>query len=416
MSAGTTPLTAVDIDSSGELRGTGQFILIRHLPDDCASIAISADQLGLIPLYWHSSARGVAVSNRLHLISDFLHKNDCRVAPCLPAIFAKSFVDKSFCIQATTQETAVESVNMSLPGQRLVISSGGLKIEHGSRDSYSRLTLLEYDSLIKEAANEIRSNIIAAFNCDAFPRLVSTLTGGRDSRAIFAALVSLGLERTVPFQTQPIDEEDVRIATGLVQAFGAHFDAAPLNPAPPPSPEQHFATHRSIFFGQYSDLKKVPTTVPAPGLRLIGGCGEVYRGFYTKQYSAQLTDKPYGKQALRDLLSAHTFWPIFSPSIFEPACEVLDQTFQSLPGDTLAEKLEEHYLCFRNRLHFGTAGTHRHPHVPVFQPLVSPSLLKASRGLPFAVRISGRAIYDVTAQLSSEVAHLPYAVRQLTKF
>lgn len=417
MRAGVTPLYPGDLTKDGRLDdAVGQYAVIslsggQHQ----ASIAVSTDDFGLVPIFYFKGASGSLVSNRIHLILEKLRQHGHPITVNFPALYSRCFVDKSICMQATTAETIYDGIRMTLPWEHVEIDNRGLHL-HGAPPEHAQLSMSEYNDLIVQGAQEIRDNIRAALDSNAFPRVASTLTGGRDSRVIFAALASLGQVSAVPFQTRPLDDDDVNVATALVHAFGGRYDSMPSAGGDIPDAGTHLLTHRSVFMGQYSDLKRTPKSAPAPGLRLIGGCGETYRSFYSKQYSDALIRRSFDRQAVREFLLAHSFWKIYSTEIFDQVEQILFTNLESLRGDTLGEKLEDHYFAFRNRLHFGTAGTYRNPVAPVYQPLVSPSLMRASRGLPLAVRLSGRVIYDVTATLSPEVAHFPYAGKPLTDF
>jgi hypothetical protein len=71
-------------------------------------------------------------------------------------------------------------------------------------------------------------------------------------------------------------------------------------------------------------------------------------------------------------------------------------------------KLSAHYLNFRSRMHFGLTSLHRQPETLTWNPLASPSLLKAARGLPWSVKNSGRVLFDVTREMCEELAYIPY--------
>src|SRR5699024_6805777 len=101
-------------------------------------------------------------------------------------------------------------------GDRIVIKNGLLEIERCSI-SYTPMGEDEYRIKIQLAAEEIIENVRAAFKTFG-QNLECTLTGGRDSRAIFAALVRAGIKP--PLFTRDTDPRDVEISTGLARKYG----------------------------------------------------------------------------------------------------------------------------------------------------------------------------------------------------
>ncbi|PWJ22210.1 hypothetical protein [Jannaschia seohaensis] len=395
----------------GKIRNglTGQYVNMARKAG--GSLTIGGDCFGMVPLFLWRGEAGALLSSQLHLIAIALNAAGLPVRVDLSSMIGAWFVDNSLAIQQSTRAALIEGAEMIRADEEVVISKDGLHLHASEPQTHEPVTRDEYKDLIKVGAQEIRDNLSAVVNSGR--HTVATLTGGRDSRMIFAGLVSLGLEREVAFSTRDIDDGDMQIATGLVSRYGGAFEAqrVPYSTLPV-DPRRSFDRHRSTFFGAYHDYKGVGGAAvdDKHTIALIGGCGEVYRGFLSRRYDADLVARPFSRENFEALVAGHASWKKFFPEEAGDLWrEALFETMAGLPGETLADRLEEHYFHFRNRLHFGASSTAAHPGRLPVNPLMSPTLKTLAARVPASVRASGAIVFDVTRELDETVAYLPYA-------
>ena len=149
------------------------------------------------------------------------------------------------------------------------------------------------------------------------------------------------------------------------------------------------------------DLREYLFTYQEKVCRIGGGCGEIFRDFYTKT----------GIKFRTQLYHIEEFEYFFKNSYFQPkgfdeAFPYLVSTFDALAGKTFSQKLSSHYLEFRNTYHFGNRLS-KTSQIDI-SPLASKNLFFASRGLPDKVRDTGRVLFDITKIFCEELAYTQY--------
>jgi hypothetical protein len=369
------------------------------------SIGIRTDFLGMAPVFYSDRI----VTNRLHLAALAL-ESEGLLKLNTKSIASFFFQETGFNYQLAVWDTPIQGISLAPAGATIIIN-GSITVEKSAHVE-ERLSQDEYRSLIRRGAEEILENVNAAL--ETSPHVTCGITGGRDSRVILAALVAGGRIKDVNFVTLDVGR-DIEIATGLVKKFGGSYGPRPVREFLIRTFDDALMKRSSIYFGLYHHL--LPTSVATvvglqrpPVVRLTGGCGELYRDHYQKSaFPVQATDVDCTAESLRCLLSQHGYWREMLPEshldeIFEPYWD----TFETLRGSTISQKLDSHYLNFRNRFHFGMSA---YLHLQTFtewHPLASPSILRATWGIPTQVKRTGRVLFDVTRELCEELAYCEY--------
>jgi hypothetical protein len=172
--------------------------------------------------------------------------------------------------------------------------------------------------------------------------------------------------------------------------------------------------NRSILFGLYHDLRlyfsRPVDRSPQSSILIGGGCGELYRDFWQKvlRSKVDLSSTQGMGRALSNYFQNMSDVP--SSRHQKKAARLLGREIKKIEGETLDQKLDMYYLNFRNRLHFGLAGTIGSlVGTAIFHPLASPALLAAARGLPTQDKAMGRVIFDVTRELCPVLPYMPYS-------
>lgn len=374
-----------------DLRGTG--------------VEVRTDPFGSQPIFL---GHGL-VSNRLQLIHMALGRLGLLRANA-SAAWANALFESNFNLQQCTFDTFVDGVRL-LPAEHVLRIGCGIELVDVGPER-DRLAPDAYHALVRQGAEEVVSNVEAILSAGG--DTVLNLTGGRDSRAVYAAVVAVGRTDDVRLHTQERGR-DVDVATGLARIFGGRY-------APPPAgrwlwfdPEEELRhTLSKGFFSRLNvppaRLAPVPVADGAtPFISLGGGMGEVYRAFWQGRFFPPAVERSaLDPGALLTALEAGVQRPegFKRRSLADAAFPAMLDTFGRLRGATVSERLDDHYLNFRSRFHFG--ARRREMNGSQMSPLMSRALRRAALGLPPEVRETGRVLFDLTRALVPPLAHSAY--------
>lgn len=382
-------------------------------------IRIHTDVGGMHSVYYNDGI----VTNRLHLAKQVIKSVDWASA------YTSMHSNSMFSQQFSVTETPVSGVRLLPPGWCICFSNNVeiCSTWESAGSDYSPLSPDEYQKLISDAAQEIVNNVTAIV--DAGFHVVCDVTGGKDSRILLAAVVAADRVSEVSFNTKysessalanaTVDAKsaiqkkvlDRDIATGLVRRYGGVFsrDFSPID-FYQETTEERLNSRRSQLFGSYhfvqlAQLNGITPIFNKPVVRMMGGCGETYRDYYQPSFLPN-GDMAYDGKNIINLIeekSNHALKDFY----FENSKNKFIETFNSLPGYTVGDKLDSHYLRFRNRFHFG-ANLSRNSLSFNISPIFSPYLIKATRGLPSEEKSTGRVLFDVTKELCEELPYIHY--------
>ncbi len=390
------------------ISGTGYFTLVLL---DRGELLFLTDFLGLEHLYIYDGPRGAIISNRLHATIAYLQAE--KIERKLNVTYAAMALwsGHAFFRQCHAHELAVSGLSLVPVDCYLAVANGRVQTRRKPllAEAFEGVSG-SYDSLLDEAADQIMNSVAAIGDSGRFDLVYADLSGGRDSRIVFGALSRLGKIAATPIRTKDIPgSSDLKNALRIVEYYRAPIYAG--DPSGPEisveEPAYALRQWRSYYMGMYHKTSVAPWSIRGAGrsVRLSGGCGEIYRSFWSQWLSRALAEaKPHEtidvvfERLLPDYPQAHR----------RAAAAAFADCILSLPGETAVEKLDNHYLFFRNRTHFGMRA--REIQVTGFSwaPLVSPALLLASRKLPWDQRRTGKVLFDVLDRLAPELNHFKY--------
>jgi hypothetical protein len=370
------------------------------------------DLLGLEHVYVCEHAAGTIVANRLHLLIEQMRLRGIERRVNLAFVTTTLSSRHPFFSQCHAHELAVEGVSL-VPVDRYAVLRDG-RLAYRPKPIFAAAFAGDggdYDVLLDRAADEILASVTAARRCGLFDQFAADLSGGRDSRVVFGAILRLGLLPSTPIFSRHVEgSRDLRCALRIAGHYGATLlgDEPDAPPRYPVDATAALRRWRSLHCGMYHAFN--PSTSSARGagmrsLRFTGACGEIYSAFWSK-WTAQLLDAPPREEALGRILERLA--PDLAPHYRAKALQAFNECLLALPGESIGEKLDNHYTFFRNRMHFGLCAFHAHDAQSAWMPLVSPSLLLASRRIPWDQRRDGKVIFDVLARLAPELNFFPY--------
>lgn len=371
------------------------------------SALVQPDPFGMSMVYASESF----VSNRLHLLALVINKIN------VPASLSSTYNNGGFSYSLNTFDTPIDGVKLLPAGAAAKILNGKVHIEQTYlKSDFQERSPTEYWQLIRKGAQEVVDNVTAIL--DSGLPVFSDLTGGRDSRVVFGALVASGRVKDVIFNTisnptSPGLIADLNIASGLVKRYGGSYQNRPVPIGySVHTPEQNLERRRSQVFGTYhwivpANIQPIFSLSKIPSIRMLGGGGELYREYWKPMLfrtadSSIMSSDDYLSELLHQF-KEKSFGNEFLPSYIDSLLE----TFQRLPGEKVGHKLDAHYLNFRNRFHFGQR--HSIPEsMYTLNVAATPSLLEASRSLPLSEQMTGRVLFDVIRCFDDKLAYFEF--------
>lgn len=387
---------------------SGRYCGIR--PVGGGGLELVADELGTIPTYYAQTPKGPMASNSIRLIALAMKAASVPVRLSLASIASTWFTDNILGFTQVSRETYVEGVFLSLLGQRVIFNDGEMRVYSQENDPQEAPKIEEYRYLIDMGLEEIRDNTIAVVNYGA--PVVSTLTGGRDSRIVLGSILSLGCEKEVLFSTDDINEADTNISTGLANYFGLAYEKPPENVR---SVGMSYEDDLELFtlanMGAKTLHKSAASTLVTDeiSMRLNGHAGELYRAGFTKGLGSRLLNAQPSLEVVKTWLGKKTLFDHFDADLQELIASEWLEIFNALGARCMGEAIDLHYANFRNRHHMGAPAQYRrNPNKVLFGPAASPTLFKLARRLPMPAFHSDRLIHDITRAMNFDLAHLPY--------
>lgn len=406
---GSSPSTPYGALASGEL--VGNYVIIR---DGGHSISVATDYFGLCHIFYYRSSQLSLVSNDYGLIVRTLRRLGYAIKINSHRLAALTVGDSAFFHQPCGSHMDVEGV-FDVPFDKYVKVVEGRVELFDKKAVTSALNNQGYgersEALWERAIAEILSNVEAVLSGGARP--VLDLTGGLDSRVCLAALLrrGSGLEEVFINTREVPGSEDLDIACGLVNLYEGQFDARSDFSYAPRTIDEALDSWLSHFSGLYYRLGLsawAPVSAPSLPTRIAGGCGEVYRRFWSKVYHRQMGGVTCADGLADMLIAAEPSSSRFSREHVEMARNYISESISSIEGRNVVDKFDRHYINYRNRCHFGLREYSFRSERPVWFPLMSPALLKISNSGVSRLQDGDSVLYELLQRLNPLLARLPY--------
>ena len=379
----------------------GQFTYFDISPD---GVRADSDLFGHGHLFASQHRDCAIISNRLHLqtllIGALGYALDLHRESALSLLFSN---DLFFSQQNISRDMLAMGVVLVGIDKRASLKNGVLDYQR-KEVLYHCMSPGSYEQLVNEGVKDIVENVKIVLDKSTFKTVIVELSGGKDSRLVFgAATHHPDWQGRVKLQTRDVPgSEDLPIACGIANLFGAHFYGGSTIRQEPFSAEQSLNLWRSYFHGLYHRVAATSWTNAGRNTEAItlgGGNGETLRTFWHSNLRKHTLPGDTEATLAARLAMNVGLWDVFSRDNEAVIAKYIQDSLEQLPGADVRSKLEAHYLFFRNRSHFGLRGFSFYHEMPTWFPLMSASLLRAAHSLPFEQRASGRLIYDVMQKL-----------------
>lgn len=299
------------------------------------------DNTGQELIFYYSGPTGWALSNSFKFLAEHLHSHGVQLTINYASLMA--FQGKhSFCEALTTDDTTIKEIALLGNDEQVEVQNEtDFQITRKPENIIKSQDLLSLASLyVSQWKQWLRALV------DDLPEgsIVCDLTGGVDSRLVLALLISSGCDlRRVEFVSNPLAQEDYRIAMELASRYGLSLNKERRkNPDRLTSEEKlelSLTSSLGVYHGFYVPSIRADTS--ATGIHLHGGGGGLFRSVYNPAVETVLLsqkdyypDVTFLARSIRQLIK-------FDREKIEP--------FVHLPED----RSIRYFFETRNKYHFG---------------------------------------------------------------
>lgn len=378
-----------------------------HHEDGCYILAtptatglkIGTDFKGNCKIFFYRRGAQWAISNSFIKLVDLVRAKSWPTT-VLPHVVDSWGVPGRFWDQCWSYGTSIEEISLLPRWATLDVSASGLK----ELDPSPKRNDSDYDAYIDGLTDYLNiwiGRIGTMLNDDSL-RVQLELTGGKDSRGVFALFLAARQYFGIRFDSRfglfssrsAGRAADLPIASKLASTFNIPlnsptFDQGPLTYL---SAEEQVDWWATFAFGNYRPIYIVSGQRYLSSIPFGGQGGEGTR----QQY------EPF--DSLHSILEHYRKYFSFEASI-DAVAEDLSSTSRRIRNWTprTPEPLA-HYQEFRDRFHSGM-----HPQTrPRVIPLTGKHLHTAARSLPDELLLAGQALRDLTAQSAPGLLSRPY--------
>lgn len=335
---------------------TGSFNLLEITNN---TISFKNDFFGVAKLYKYETQETIIVSNNIHALVNYLkHLNikytidENQILSHFGILNHQPFhqlFSKNLPIINTTTLTPTESIFVNEYGNSFLIQTKLdqlIKTIKHQKDQYS------YKNLVAQGAAEIIESTQAALNQNRFNNFIVDLSGGLDSRMVFAALTNTEHKKSsiyINSKESKTEPRDHIIACAINNIYNYNYDTLPTqsiqNELKLPWAD-HWSYYLINYFSYSPSISK--RRHEKDTLRLVGFYGEIVaRPYYTRGLTTD-TEKNF----ISSYFDSHVHLSqTGSHTSIAATKDNFLSSVNSIPGSTSIEKFELHYAFYRNGLH-----------------------------------------------------------------
>jgi len=387
------------------------------------NIEISTDYFGTAKVYYYMNNDQYVISNNYHLILLILRELGIKIAANNNLILALLCKSRQAFQQSISREREMCNVFI-LPADKLInINEKGIIFkEKKIADVFKETKIKEknLDNLLSEGKDEIIDNVRIVLADKRYERVLVDLTGGLDSRTVYGAVSNLQeyADKVVihsdgydSFVTKAMenDNSDLAIAIKLncLNEYGYNDVSTERLWFDIEEAENQMISQSVLsgYFYPHSTTKMITKNVDKmAAFELNGFYGEICCRPY---YSRSLLPKANKIKDMDALITAvANRIGILSGNSYNALREELSKEINLLPGKSLLEKWDLHYLFYRNGLHCNTIWEYE-KRTPQWGPLQSKALFKYKH-LTFGEEADINQQLEIIQRLDGRLHKVPF--------
>lgn len=397
-----------DIISLSE--NTGEFCLFYK---KFRKFEMSSDFFGINRIFYHKSDNLFVAANSYHLtllilkaIGVKMHFDEEKIKASF--YDTSTFLESNFHWQmdiAQVKELPVDKRIIFFDGEKeIIFENTALYEELKNPASFDEK---QYEDLLFKAKEEIIDNLKVTLEHPDFDYVRIDLTGGTDSRIVYGAATNLpaSLTKKIRIRSEKHKEEDFKIANAINNLYKFPYDDLPVEYCAGDNEKELFAQNpNSCNLGIYFigwNVRKIQRI--ADTIHISGGVGEVCMKPFWSYFYPNTTN---ADELFEKIFNVHKCNILCYPGGEKYLKKYISETLKYIPARTFFEKIENHYLYFRNGYHFSFkyysdiigAG---------WTPLQSKSCFRM-RNMAWSVNIDMKPQYDLISIMNPIVSQFPY--------
>jgi len=400
---GQKEITETEISNLRNSVGLFTFAMIKK-----GELLLTQDFVGMGTLFYSDMGGAFIVSNRYHLLLLVLacmgYKGKLLQSKVISTIYSYT----TFLAQNVSSKMDIEGTYQLPFHQEIIINKRGAEIIDKTEvlNAFKgRMTVGERHELFLQGKREIIDNIESVMVSKFFKKVVLDLSGGQDSRAVLSALLNIenGINMVELFTKNNPGSKDLEIASGLKNLLGGRYYREDGRPQYPVTLKESLNIWRSYYMGTYFYSLGLGAWSPRgenqKQIRLSGGCGEIYKGNWYPIYRNAIENIDDASALVNQLVNSF-------PSVFNNNLEyrqilkdLLIEEINNIPGKNALDKLENQYIYFLNRYHFGMKAFEYYHDCPIWFPLMSKSMFTLAMSIPVDERLNQNLLLELIEQL-----------------
>ena len=360
----------------------GEFNLLRI---GQGRIELTADFFGMSPWYYYEQGEVFAASNHYHLLIEALRQCGVKLQMNIRRSRVNIITSGYTYGISFTPEMDIRNCYLSFPYEKIVHMGGMVNREKS--ELYQILITQEYwdedvyEMYLRKAKEEIYENTLAYFGSDKFKQIVIDISGGFDSRIVFATANNLPhrLRQKIATHTRRSGtKDDVEKAAGVTNIYDYKkvsyqdvddsdvISGNKINLAQVSRNLGSFCVNTPLYLNRY---------VSQDRLQMTGGIGDAIFGY--KRIRGEL-DYSLGDKRLLSRLGGCYLWNSVRQlkKVFADQEEIILDSLSGYNCNDLFKKFHVLYINYRNRMNFGNAHNIEYDNLRV-SPLHSKYALKA---------------------------------------
>lgn len=370
---------------------TGRTISPGH--DGCYTVAIQrsygweigTDSHGMARLYVYQEGDVWAAASSLYILAQHLRASGVSLNPSEPNLRALH-VPGGLTQQPLSRHSILEGITLVPSHERLQVTASGIRAVSSKLGSE-----VTYEEALTDYVRTWQSRIQTIVDSED-STLTADLSGGLDSRTVFAFLVSADISSIGPGRfkllSNPKRAEDFAAAEVVAKAFGFTLNTPQIPRRSALSPTNAVNAWKETCLGVYLPVYLAPNDFEPLAFKAHGAGGETYREYFAEGRGPGDLGrlKSHFRSGEVEALQAQV----------DAERKALEQSHPHIPVNV------SHYRQFRNRMHFG----HRPHRRPMFTPLNSVLL---DRVCDRPSTATDRQVYfDIMENLAPGLKDLPF--------
>lgn len=331
-------------------------------------------------------------------------------------------------IYSTTNRTMAQGVGILPVREALIIRADVVHMVDRNAVDHSTDDHGSFDDLVQKGT-DLALHSLRAITHDTSAEHILHLSGGVDSRLILAHLAAAGMAdnftiRTLdprPYHpqgaTREVLEKDIEISDLISSELGLRWSKSPSRKgisADFMESLHSFQSHSSNYHYNFTP-KSVLSGFRTPAVTLRGGGGELLRSTSGGRSLAEAFHKKHGDPDAHDRdfqdqwLSAHLTSQLSSvDDARQGALAVIRESLARTTDGSFESRMNDFYMLYRNRAHFGQGGRFAAGNEFSFQILSNTHYRQAMLTLPFSDRSAGAGVRTLFERLAPELLSFPF--------